>query len=562
MRSELIQARLAKLDRLRELGVNPYPYDFARTHTTGELLEGFDERIAREPETPVALCGRILALRPMGKATFAHLQDPGGKIQVYFRKDEIGEPGYEALSLLDLGDLIGVRGVPMRTRTGEATVHARELTVLNKAIRPLPVVKEKDGQKFDAWTDLGARYRHRHIDLLLNPASREVFEIRARTIRALRAFLDERGFLEVETPILQSIYGGASARPFVTHHNALDQKLFLRIAEELPLKRCLVGGLERVYELGRVFRNEGMDRTHNPEFTMLEFYWAWADYHAAMDLVEEMLRAVALAATGTLRFHWRDAEIDLEPRFRRARMHELVNEATGFDVLAGPEEPLRAHLETKHDYRVPAWSGRGALIEALFDLEVQPNLVQPTFVMDHPREISPLAKVHRELPELLTERFELFIAGSEFGNAFSELNDPVDQRRRFEDQARRREQGDEEAQVLDEEFLQAIETGMPPAAGVGIGVDRLVMLLTGSAGIRDVLLFPHMRPEEGREVDEAEAAEQAAADAETDAETRQWLTNMADSVRSERRKERRKECGDSGAPGQEPGEGKDGTAAV
>jgi lysyl-tRNA synthetase, class II len=505
VRPELIEARLAKLARLRELAVNPYPYVFERTHTVDRLLEGFDERTAAE-ET-VAVCGRLMALRPMGKATFAQLQDPGGRIQLYFKKDELGEGAYEILSLLDLGDLVGVRGVPMRTRTGEATVHVSGLTVLCKSLRPLPVVKEKDGQVFDAWEDTGERYRRRYLDLILHPETRRVFEVRARTVRALRSFLDDQGFLEVETPILQSIYGGASARPFLTHHHALGQKLFLRIAEELPLKRCLVGGLERVYELGRVFRNEGMDRNHNPEYTLLEFYGAWADYRQAMDLVEEMVRSAAQAAVGTLVVEWRGERIDLAVPFPRRPMAELVAERTGLDPLHDDESRLRAFLQERQ-VAIPAWAGRGHLIEALFDSAVQEHLVQPTFVIDHPREVSPLAKAHRDQPDLLAERFELFIGGSEFGNAFSELNDPVDQRRRFEDQARHRDLGDEEAPAPDEDFLQAIETGMPPAAGVGIGVDRLAMLLSGAPGIRDVLLFPHLRAEDGAPADSAEPGEE------------------------------------------------------
>ncbi len=504
MRPELLEVRLAKLARLRELGMNPYPYSFARTHTVDRLLQDFDERIEG---APVAVCGRLMALRPMGKATFAQLQDPGGRIQLYFKRDQIGETAYEAVTLLDLGDLIGVRGIPMRTRTGEATVRVTELEVLCKAVRPLPVVKEKDGKVFDAWEDTGERYRRRHLDLILHPEARRVFEVRARTVRSLRAFLDERGFLEVETPILQTIYGGASARPFVTHHNALDQKLFLRIAEELPLKRCLVGGLERVYELGRVFRNEGMDRNHNPEYTLLEFYWAWADYRAAMDLVEEMVRTVAQAAAGTLEPEWRGVRIDLGAPFPRRSMGDLVHEHTGIDPRQDDAERMRAFLRDR-DLAAPGWASRGHLIETIFDAEVQAKLVQPVFVTDHPREVSPLAKAHREEPDLFVERFELFIGGAEFCNAFSELNDPVDQRRRFEDQALRRELGDEEAQVLDEEFLEAIETGMPPAAGVGLGVDRLAMLLSGATSIRDVLLFPHMRSEEGAPPEAAESGEE------------------------------------------------------
>lgn len=499
MKKALIQTRIEKARRLRELGVEPYPYSFARTHTTSELLEDFDARIGGEP---VAVAGRVLALRPMGKVTFAHVQDSTGKIQLFFRKDDLPELVWTALDLIDLGDLIGVQGTAMRTRTGEATIQATSCAILAKAIRPLPVVKEKDGQKFDAWEDTGNRYRRRHLDLILNPDRRRVFEIRAGVVRACRAFLDERGFLEVETPVLQSIYGGAMARPFVTHHNALDMQLYLRIALELPLKKLLVGGMERVYEIGHVFRNEGIDRSHSPEFTMLEFYWAYADYHDAMDLVEAMLRYVLERATGSLQVEWDGRSLDFSKPFPRRRMVDLIQEATGLDPLHDSEEKLREKLIDARE-AIPAYAERGHLIEALFDHFVQPSLFQPIFVTDHPRAISPLAKVHRNEPELV-ERFEIFIGGVEFGNAFSELNDPVDQRSRFEEQAKQRERGDLEAQVLDEEFLEAIEHGMPPAAGVGIGIDRLAMLAAGVHSLRDILLFPQMRPEEGRLEDEAD----------------------------------------------------------
>ncbi len=503
MRPELIEIRRQKLQRLRDLGVNPYPYSFARTHTSDALLQDFDTKIGA---APVALAGRLMAIRPMGKAFFAHLQDPGGRIQLYFKKDELGERVFEILDLLDLGDIVGVRGVPMRTRTGEATVQVSELEVLCKSIRPLPSVKEKDGETFDAWSDTEARYRRRYLDLIVNPASRRVFQVRAGVISSLRRYLDQRGFLEVETPVLQAIYGGAMARPFVTHHNALDMRLYLRIAEELPLKKLLVGGIERVYEIGRVFRNEGMDRNHNPEFTMLEFYWAYADYHDAMDLVEDMVRTSVTAATGGGVVAYNGKEIDLSRPFVRRSMVDLIRDHTGVDALSSPEADLRAVL-VRGGAEVPPYAGRGHMIEALFDLKVQGQLVQPTFVTDHPVAISPLAKVHRERPAELAERFELFIDGREFGNSFSELNDPVDQRQRFVDQARLRELGDEEAQVLDEDFLQAIETGMPPAAGVGIGIDRLVMLAAGAASIRDVLLFPHMRPEGGEQGEQPEESD-------------------------------------------------------
>ncbi len=505
MRPDLIQNRIDKAERLREMGVNPYPYRFERTHQVSEVLANFDEEEAKEDSSSVAVAGRIVSLRLMGKAAFAHVQDASGKIQLYIKRDDVGTESYKAFKLLDLGDLLGVRGTRIRTRTGEASIAVTELEVLSKAIRPLPVVKEKEGEVFDAWKDTGARYRRRYLDLILNPDSREAFRKRSAVVRALRDYLDERDFVEVETPVLQAIYGGAMARPFETYHNALDMPFFMRIALELPLKRLLVGGFDRVYELGRVFRNEGVDRSHNPEFTMLEFYWAYADYHDAMDLVEDLCRTVVKTVTGGMTVEWDGKTIDFEPAFPRVRMVDLIAEKTGLDVLKDPEEKLRSKLG-----EAPDFATRGHLIEELFDQYVQGDLVQPTFVMDHPLAISPLAKVNRHEPELLVERFEIFIGGIEFGNAFSELNDPVDQRRRFEEQAAQRERGNDEAQVLDEDYLEAMEYGMPPAAGVGLGVDRLAMLVAGTHALRDVLLFPHMRPEEGR------GAEDEVADTDTD----------------------------------------------
>ena len=508
MRSELIQTRIDKASKLRDLGREPYPYLFERTHTTDQVREDFEAMESKE--TPLALAGRLMSLRPMGKATFAHLQDAGGRLQIFIRKNEIGEDAYEAFRLLDLGDLVGVRGTAMRTRTGEETLLVKSFDVLSKAIRPLPVVKEKDGEVFDAWQDTGARYRRRYLDLILNPESREAFVIRSKIIRTLRRFLDDRGFLEVETPVLQAVSGGAMARPFVTHHNALDMRFFMRIALELPLKKLLVGGFDKVYELGRVFRNEGVDRSHNPEFTMLEFYWAYADYHEAMDLVEEMIRETVREATGGTSVRWGEHTIDLAPRFGRRSMCDLIREYSGdnLDVLTAPETELRERV-TRAGGKVQAYATRGHLINELFELLVEEHLVQPVFVMDHPRAISPLAKAHRTHPETLVERYELFIGCMEFANAFSELNDPVDQRGRFEDQVAQKAQGDEEAQDLDEDYLQAMEYGMPPAAGVGIGVDRLCTFAAGVHAIRDVLLFPHMRPEEGRGADDEGDGEDA-----------------------------------------------------
>ncbi len=489
---ELRRVRLEKLAALREMGLDPYPHTFRRTISAREISERFD---ALEEKERVTVAGRLMSLREMGKASFAHLQDGSGRIQIHFKRDHLPEGAYRILKLLDLGDLIGVEGIPFRTRTGEITVRAERLTVLAKGLRPLPIVKEKDGIRYDDLSDKDLRYRQRHADLILNPETRRTLEMRTGVIRALRSYLDSHGFLEVETPILQTIYGGAYARPFTTRHNALSIDLFMRIALELPLKRLLVGGIERVYEIGRVFRNEGMDREHNPEFTMLEFYWAYADYTDAMDMVEDLIRAAAVETVGGTVLSWNGIDLDLAQPFSRKTMRDLLREHAGLDIVSDPDERFDAWLNARGE-KGPLIPGRGPLIESCFDLAVVPRLREPTFVMDYPRSLSPLAKAHREHPELV-ERFELFIAGREFANAFSELNDPVDQRARLEEQARRRAMGDEEAQQLDEDFMIAIEHGMPPAAGVGIGVDRLVMLRTAEANIRDVLFFPLMKPDGG-----------------------------------------------------------------
>jgi lysyl-tRNA synthetase class 2 len=491
--------RAEKLRRLRELGIDPYPHRFERTHAADAIHQHFAEL---EGQT-VAVAGRLHSLRPMGKATFGHLADASGEIQLYLRQDALGE-AYAILPLLDLGDMLGAQGKVFRTRMGEISVQVSRLTVLAKALRPMPVVKEKAGVVFDAFRDREARYRMRYLDLMVNPETRQLFRRRAAIIQELRRYLDARGFLEVETPVLERCYGGALAHPFRTYHQALGLELYLRIAEELSLKKLLVGGLERVYEIGRVFRNEGLDRHHNPEFTLLEFYWAYADYRDAMDLVEDLLRQVSLAVTGGLQLQWIGGHhaptedpvpetVDLAPPFARRPMLELIREATGADVMALSDPELDA-LGRTLGVPLPPATPRGKRIEKIFDAAVAPKLRQPTFVTDHPKLISPLAKSHRDHPEDRVERFELFVLGEEFANAFSELNDPLEQRRRFEEQTAQREAGDEEAHPLDEDFLIALEQGMPPAAGVGIGVDRLVMLLTGAASIRDVLLFPHMRP--------------------------------------------------------------------
>ncbi len=493
--------RREKLQRLTDAGIQVYPHQYRRTHGCGEVLDRFDEL---EEAEDVSVAGRLRSLRPMGKTVFGHVEDATGRIQLYLRKDVLGPEAFAVIKQLDLGDILGATGKVFRTQTGEISVRAASVSVLAKALRPMPVVKEKDGAVYDAFSDREARYRNRHLDLMVNPETREIFRRRAATITALRRYLDERGFLEVETPILQHIYGGGSAVPFKTHHRALDADLYLRIAEELPLKKLIVGGLERVYEIGRVFRNEGLDREHNPEFTLLEFYWAYADYSDAMDLVEDLLRTIAREVAGSLQVRYGDAVIDLETPIPRRPMLELIQEATGRDVTALDKAALIALCSSLGKEMDPG-TARGKLIEKVFDLAVAPTLVQPTFVIDHPKEVSPLAKNHRRHPDDLVERFELFIAGMEFANAFTELNDPLEQRRRFDDQALQRDAGDEEAHPLDEEFLSALEQGMPPTAGVGIGVDRFVMLLTDSPAIRDVLLFPHMRSletdaqEEGRQ---------------------------------------------------------------
>jgi len=518
-------ARAEKLRAIRAQGLDPYPHHFQRTHTAEQIGERFAE--LEEAET-VAVAGRLRSLRPMGKTTFGHLEDASGRVQLYLRRDDLGE-AYPLVKLLDLGDLVGARGKVFRTRSGEISVRVAELVLLAKTLRPMPVVKERDGQVFDAFTDREARYRWRYLDLMVNPETREVFRRRAGTIRALRRYLDAHEFLEVETPVLQVVYGGALARPFRTHHNVLDCDLYLRIAEELPLKKLLVGGLERVYELGRVFRNEGVDRHHNPEFTLLEFYWAYADYRDAMDLVEDLFRTVAREVTGGLLLPQRaitDGEegparerpaIDLEPPFARRPMLALIQEVTGADVLAMSDGALRT-LAVELGGALPGSPPRGKLIERIFDLAVVPNLIAPTFVIDHPKVVSPLAKAHRETPDILVERFELFIGGQEFVNAFTELNDPHEQRRRFEEQRELREAGEAETHPLDEDFLRALEQGMPPAAGVGIGVDRLVMLMTGATAIKDVLLFPHMRTLEGEGLGEEDRVAHREGDREGDRE--------------------------------------------
>ncbi len=496
LNNEQVQRRLEELHELRQAGVNPYPVVFDVTHKTTNILENFsDDNL--EAMSSVNVAGRIMTIRRMGKATFFHIQDSLGRIQCYAKKDDLGDV-YDQLKLYDIGDIVGIEGFVFRTRMGEISVHIRTLTMLCKSIQPIPVAKEEkddDGNVVvhDAFTDKEMRYRRRYVDLIVNPHVRDTFIKRAKIIATMRRFFDERGWIEVETPILQPLYGGALARPFTTHHNALDIPLYLRIADELYLKRLIVGGYDGVYEISKNFRNEGMDRTHNPEFTAMEIYVAYKDYLWMMDMAEELLSNVCQTVHGGTSVTANEQEISFARPFRRVRMMEAIEEAAGAKVLGASREEVLA-ICRKHGVDVASDASWSKLVDELFSSLVQPSLIQPTFIIDYPVEMSPLAKKHRS-DEGLVERFELYVNGAEVANAFSELNDPVDQRERLESQARARAQGDDEAMTLDEDFLFAIETGLPPTAGMGIGIDRLVMLLTDNDSIRDVLFFPQMRPE-------------------------------------------------------------------
>lgn len=486
---QIIDFRLEKLKKLKDDGVNPYPTKYEPTHKSESIKSNYDEL---EGKT-VKIAGRVMAIRKMGKASFAQILDSEGRIQFFIKRDDVGEKSYSHFKLLDIGDYAGIEGYVFTTKTGEISIHTDAITILAKSIRPLPVVKEKDGETFDAFTDKEQRYRNRHLDLILNPEVKETFVKRAAIIKTVRNFLDDLGFLEVETPVLQPLYGGANARPFTTHHNTLNQTLYLRIADELYLKRLIIGGIDRVYELSKDFRNEGMDRSHNPEFTMLEFYMAYADYEDCMDLVEKMFQEAAVKV-GALQVDWGGMDIDLSKTFIRKPILELLKDATGHDLGDVTEDEIRSVCKENKVNVDSSWN-YGQMLDELMSKLVEPNLIQPTFITDYPKAISPLAKAHRNGDPNMVERFELFIGGSEFANSFSELNDPVDQRERLEAQATLKEKGDEEAQPVDEQFIQAMECGMPPTGGVGIGIDRLTMLLTGNRWIKDVILFPAMRPE-------------------------------------------------------------------
>ncbi|MFL3005485.1 MAG: lysine--tRNA ligase [Candidatus Neomarinimicrobiota bacterium] len=486
---QIINFRKEKLNDLQKKGVNPYPSNFTPTHFSESIKINFEKLQGED----VIVAGRIMVVRRMGKASFFRIMDNKGAIQVFIKKDDIGENSYENFKLFDIGDFVGVGGQVFKTKTGEISIRTSELTLLAKSIRPLPIVKEKDGIKYDSFSDKEQRYRNRHLDLLLNKKVKNTFIKRTKIIQCIRTFLDEHKFLEVETPVLQPIYGGANARPFITHHNTLDQKLYMRIADELYLKRLIIGGLDRVYEIGKDFRNEGMDRNHNPEFTMLEFYWAYADYEDCMKLVENLIRNIA-KKIDALKVSFNNIEINLSKPFKKKTFSELLSNKLGVNVNDLSESKLKQICKEK-EIQVKPDANIGQILDALMGELVEPTLTEPTFVIDYPKVISPLAKMHRSGDPKLVERFELFIGGDEFANSFSELNDPIDQRKRLEEQVSFKKLGDEEAQNLDENFIQAMECGMPPTGGVGIGIDRLVMLLTESSSIKDVILFPALRSE-------------------------------------------------------------------
>lgn len=482
--NHLIQVRKEKLKALIEAGKNPYEItEFNRSHVTTEIFENYEELEGKE----VAIAGRIMGKRIMGKASFAHVQDPYGKIQLYVSVNDLGEESYKAFKEDDIGDIVGVKGFVFKTKTGEISIHAKEVTLLSKSLRPLP-------EKFHGLKDTDLRYRQRYVDLIMNPEVKDTFIKRIQILKEIRSFLDNLGYLEVETPILNNISGGASARPFITHHNTLDIDMYLRIALELNLKRLIVGGFDRVYEMNRVFRNEGMDIKHNPEFTELELYAAYQNLDDMMNVTEKLITTVAQKVLGTLKVNFQGREIDLTPGWRKVTMTEIVKEVTGvdFNTIKTDEEAQEA-LKSLGIALDPIKQSRGDILAQIFDEKCEETIVNPTFVYEYPIENSPLAKKVKG-SDTMVQRFELFIAGGEYANAFSELNDPIDQYERFLNEIRNRDKGDEEAGMMDEDYINALEIGLPPTGGMGMGIDRLVMLLTNSASIRDVLLFPTMKP--------------------------------------------------------------------
>lgn len=502
------------MDEMRRLGIDPYPAaEFVVTGHADEIVDNFKD--GEETPREVAIAGRVMSRRIMGKASFMELQDATGRIQVYVNRDEIcpdeDKTFYNSVfkKLLDIGDFVGVTGYVFRTQTGQISVHAKTLTVLSKSLRPLPIVKMKDGVVYDGFDDPELRYRQRYVDLVVNKGIKDIFIKRTKVFNSMREYFNSHGYMEVETPILQSIPGGAAARPFITHHNALDIPLYLRIADELYLKRLIVGGFEGVYEFSKNFRNEGMDRTHNPEFTCMEIYVSYKDYNWMMDFTEKMLEKICLDVNGTTEVQVGDNLISFKAPFRRVTMIDAIKEFTGIDISGMNEDQLRDVCRQLH-IEVDASMGKGKLIDEIFGEKCEGNYIQPTFIIDYPIEMSPLTKRHRDNPEL-TERFELMVNGKELANAYSELNDPIDQYERFVEQMRLSEKGDDEAMIIDHDFIRALEYGMPPTSGMGIGMDRLVMLMTGQTTIQEVLLFPQMRPEKKvkKESDDA-AASQAA----------------------------------------------------
>ena len=495
--NEQEQIRRESLAKLRELGIEQYPAPLFPVNTsTSEIKEGYDPEKANFQD--VVIAGRIMSRRIMGAASFGEIQDEKGRIQVYINRDEIC-PGEDKTmyntvwkKLLDIGDIVGIKGFAFITKTGQLSIHAKELTLLSKSLRVLPIVKEADGKVFGAFSDPELKYRQRYVDLIVNPSVRETFIKRSQIIATMREYFNEAGCLEVETPILQSIPGGAAARPFITHHNALDIPLYLRIANELYLKRLIVGGYHGVYEFAKDFRNEGMDKTHNPEFTCMEIYVAYKDYIWMMEFVEKMLQKIALKVNGTTTVKIGEHEVDFGGTFRRLPILEAIKEYAGVDVKGMDEDQLRETCKQLHVEIDPSF-GKGKLIDAIFGEYCEDKLIQPTFIIDYPVEMSPLTKRHREDPSL-TERFELFVCGKELANAYSELNDPIDQLERFEEQAALKSKGDDEAMFIDYDFVRALEYGMPPTSGLGMGIDRLTMFMTGQTTIQDVLFFPQMRP--------------------------------------------------------------------
>jgi len=501
--SEQQEIRRKKVEKLRESGINPYPYKFDVTHLSSDILKNEELLTSAENQDKaerVSVAGRVMTRRIMGKASFFNLQDSNGTIQIYIRRDDVGVDNYNTIfkKMVDIGDIVGIGGFVFKTRTGETTVHAEHFELLSKTVRPIPTPKEvenEDGETvvYDSFSDKELRYRQRYVDLLINPEVRNVFKKRSRMVQLMRDFMNRYGYLEVETPILQPIYGGASAKPFITHHHALDMDLYLRIANELYLKRLIVGGFDGVYEFSKDFRNEGLSRFHNPEFTQVELYVAYKDYNWMMGFTEKMIEYVTHELHGSTKVTVGDHEIDFKNPWPRLSMYEAIKSETGYDLSGKSEDEIRTIAKSLH-IDVEAGTGKGKLIDEIFGEYVEPKLIQPTFIIDYPIEMSPLAKKHRT-KEGVVERFEVICNGKEIANAFSELNDPLEQRKRLEEQVLLRQEGDDEAMALDEDFLRALEYGMPPTAGLGIGIDRLAMIMTNSDSIRDVLFFPQMKPE-------------------------------------------------------------------